>query len=57
MDPKLSRNMSDLETPGVAVEMTEAEAESYGAFIENAVTEEEADEANVDLNGDLADAG
>jgi hypothetical protein len=55
MDPKISKNISDLETPGVVVEMTEAEAISYGAFVETAVTEEEADDANMDLNGELAD--
>ena len=55
MDPKTSRDMSDVMFPGVAVEMSEHEAERFGAFTETAISQEDADDANLDLVEDTAD--
>ena len=54
MDPKISRDMSDAMLPGVAVEMSEHEAERFGAFEETAISPEDADDANLDLVEDTA---
>ena len=54
MDPKISRDMSDVMIPGVAVEMSEHEAARFGAFEETAVSPEDADDANLDLIEDTA---
>jgi hypothetical protein len=55
MEPKLSRDLADAMIPGVAVEMTPAEAERFGAFEETAVSAEDADDASLDLVGEVAD--
>lgn len=48
--PMLSASIADLTTPGVVVEMDAAEAERLGAFLETALTEAEAWDANADLD-------
>jgi type IV secretion system protein VirB1 len=55
MSPKTSLNISDLDTPGAVIEMSEEEAETFGAFVETAVSQEDADEANADITGEMAD--
>lgn len=53
--PLLSNSMDDLLVPGVVVELEAGEAEVFGAFEETALTEDEAWEANADL--DAGEAG
>jgi type IV secretion system protein VirB1 len=48
--PVLSGSIADLTTPGVVVEVDAAEAESLGAFLETALTEADAWDANADLD-------
>ncbi len=47
--PVISTDMKDLLVPGVMVEVDAATAEYYGAFVETALSEEDAWEANADL--------
>lgn len=47
--PVISRNLEDLDTPGVIVEVDPEEAEDLGAFLETALSAEDAWESNVDL--------
>jgi hypothetical protein len=47
--PVYSNNLDDLEIPGVIVELDPDEADSLGAFEEDALTEEEAWESNIDI--------
>ena len=54
MIEKVSFDIGDLMTPGVVVEMTEEEARRFGAFQEAAVSDEEAEEANIDLVSEVA---
>lgn len=55
--PLLSNSMDDLLLPGVVVELEPGEAEAFGAFEETALTEDEAWEANADLDGEEAGDG
>jgi len=54
--PVLSGSIADLTMPGVVVEVDAAEAESLGAFVETALTEAEAWDANADLDPEDRDA-
>lgn len=52
----LSNSLSDLLLPGVVIELDAGEAEDFGAFVETALTEDEAWAANGDLEaGEVAD--
>jgi hypothetical protein len=51
VDPVYSHSMADLLTPGVIVEVSAEEAESWGAFEETALDEADAWEA-IDDHGD-----
>ena len=42
MNDKLNDKLLKLNTPGQVIEVTQEEAERLGAFVENALTEEEA---------------
>lgn len=53
----LSSSYEDLLTPGVIVELDQAEAEALGAFEEVALSETDAWEANADLDTDEARDG
>ncbi|WP_239480574.1 conjugal transfer protein TraD [Parashewanella hymeniacidonis] len=46
MNSNLNDKLMGLNIPGSIIEMTKAEAEELGAFEENALTEDEALEAN-----------
>jgi hypothetical protein len=48
-DAVISESMTDLITPGVVVELDPDEAESYGPFLDDALDEETAWDANADL--------
>ena len=48
-DAVISESMDDLTTPGVIVELDPDEAELYGPFLEDALDEETAWDANTDL--------
>ena len=50
-EPILVQSIEELLTPGVVVEVEPDAAEAMGAFAENALSEEEAWEANTDLGG------
>jgi hypothetical protein len=45
-----SQNMKDITVPRVAVEVDQDEAERLGAFREDAITADEAHEANEDIS-------
>jgi type IV secretion system protein VirB1 len=47
--PLVTDDINELTTPGVMVELSADEAESLGAFIETALTNDEAWESNCDL--------
>ena len=49
LPPVISRSMADALTPGVMVELTDAEAEHEGAFVESALSGEDAWASNVDI--------
>lgn len=53
----LSDTIADLMVPGVVVEADAEEAESFGAFLETALTEAEARDANADLGAEEAGHG
>jgi hypothetical protein len=53
----LSDDFADLLTPGVIVELDAVTAADLGAFLETALTEEDAWDANVDLPPAEADDG
>jgi len=55
--PVLSDDFADLLTPGVIVELDAVTAADLGAFLETALTEEDAWDANVDLPPAEADDG
>ena len=40
--PMISQNMADFGTPGVVIELDPDEAETWGAFAETAITEQDA---------------
>lgn len=48
--PIISENLDDLLTPGVIVEVDPDVAEDLGAFLETALSEEDAWESNIDLD-------
>ena len=48
-DAMMSNSLSDMTVPGVMVEVDADEAEALGAFVETALTEAEAWDANFDL--------
>lgn len=50
--PIITTDLSQLETPGVVVEVDPEMAADLGAFEDAAVTEEDAWEANADLGAD-----
>ena len=52
MKALLSEKLADAEVPGAGVEFTPAEAESLGAFQEEALTEEDAMDSIYDAEGD-----
>ncbi len=45
----MSTSLEDMTVPGVMVEVDADEAESMGAFVETALTESEAWDANIDV--------
>ncbi|MCT2388874.1 hypothetical protein [Erwinia pyrifoliae] len=47
--PMLTSNSEELMTPGVMIDVAPDDADQMGAFIETAVSEDEAWEANSDL--------
>lgn len=47
--PMLTSNSEELMTPGVMIDVAPNEADQMGAFIETAVSEDDAWEANSDL--------
>ena len=49
-DAMMSNSLSDMTVPGVMVEVDADEAEAMGAFVETALTEAEAWDANFDLH-------
>lgn len=48
----VSRSLGDLTSPGVVVEVDAEQAEQLGAFEEDALTAEDAWEANADLGAE-----
>jgi hypothetical protein len=56
-DAVLSDSIADLLVAGVVVELNAGEAEACGAFEEMALSEEEAWDANADLEADEARRG
>jgi type IV secretion system protein VirB1 len=55
-DPVLSRAVDDATLPGVMVEVTPADARALGAFEETALSDDDAWEANADLDAGPAGA-
>lgn len=47
--PVISRNLDDLDVPGVQLEMSREEVEAFGMCEETAMSEDEAWESNADL--------
>lgn len=47
--PLISEHLTDLDTPGVMVELDPDEAEALGVFEESALSEADAWEANADI--------
>jgi hypothetical protein len=56
-DAVLSDNLADLLVAGVVVELDAVVAEAFGAFEESALSEDDAWEANADLETDEANDG
>lgn len=52
MNPKISHDMADESIPGAVIEVTPAEAERQGAFVEDAITLADAEEAVIDIAPD-----
>ncbi|HCH1696677.1 TPA: conjugal transfer protein TraD [Vibrio parahaemolyticus] len=49
-DEALQEKLEDAMTPGYQVEFDPMEAEKVGAFVEDALSEEDAEESTADLN-------
>jgi hypothetical protein len=49
--PVLSTNMADWGVPGVWVELDPLQADAWGAFVEDALNEEEVIDSELDLEG------
>ncbi len=45
----ISRNMADFTVPGVVIEVDPIEAEAWGAFKEDAITEQDAIDSEIDM--------
>jgi hypothetical protein len=56
-DEALRQKLIDAMTPGFVVEFDPGEAERAGAFVEDALTEEEAADSMMDLNEATQDQG
>jgi hypothetical protein len=52
LDELVTRKLADAETPGAVVEFDPEEAERAGAFVEDAMSEADAREAEEGLDGD-----
>ncbi len=50
--PVISRDMADFGVPGVVIEVDPIEAETWGAFEENAITEQDAIDSEIDIELD-----
>jgi hypothetical protein len=51
--PVISRNMADFTVPGVVIEVDPIEAETWGAFEENALNEQDAIDSEIDAELDM----
>ncbi len=49
--PIISQSMADFGIPGVVIELDPDEAEAWGAFEETAITEQDAMESEIEMEG------